>query len=140
MVTVTGYTAGVFDMFHIGHLNLLTKARERCDSLIVGLTTDELCEHFKGKTPVVPFEERAAILRSLRVVDEVVPQVAMDRYAAWKARRFDVTFVGDDWQGSELWAGYERTFAQVGVDVVYLPYTPHISSSILRQTLHSRSA
>lgn len=130
-----GYTAGVFDMFHIGHLNLLEEARSRCDFLIVGLTTDELCTDYKHKTPVIPYEERAAILRSLRLVDEVIPQHSMDRYSVWKERRFDVTFVGDDWQGSDLWADYEGKFAKVGVDTVYLPYTGHISSTLLRKTL-----
>jgi glycerol-3-phosphate cytidylyltransferase len=86
---------------------------------------------------VIPYAERAAILRSLRLVDDVIPQRVMDRYLVWKERCFDVTFVGDDWQGSELWADYEEKFAKVGVDIVYLPYTGHISSTMLRKTLQT---
>ncbi|HEY5303458.1 MAG TPA: adenylyltransferase/cytidyltransferase family protein [Acidimicrobiales bacterium] len=132
-MTTIGYTAGVFDMFHIGHLNLLEKARRHCDVLIVGLTTDELCQNYKHKNPVIPYFERAAIVRSLRLVDDVIPQHFMDRYSMWKERRFDVTFVGDDWRGSDLWIDYEEKFANVGVRVVYLPYTSHISSTLLRK-------
>lgn len=134
-MTVIGYTAGVFDLFHVGHLALLQSAREQCDRLIVGLTTDELSSTYKRKTPIIPYAQRAAILRGLRCVDDVIPQDTMDRYATWQHLRFDVTFVGDDWQGTKLWAQYERDFGKVGIKVVYLPYTHSISSTIVRAAL-----
>jgi glycerol-3-phosphate cytidylyltransferase len=138
-MAVLGYTAGVFDLFHIGHLRLLEEARRHCDKLIVGLTTDELCTTYKHKTPVIPYSERAAIVGALRVVDEVIPQTSMDRWSVWKVRHFDVTIVGDDWKGSELWDAYDEQFAEVGVDVIYLPYTANTSSTLLRATLQKIS-
>jgi len=138
-MSLTGYTAGVFDLFHIGHLRHLEAARRHCDRLIVGLTTDELCTAYKHKVPVIPYEERAAIVRAIRWVDEVIPQRSMDRWKVWEDRRFDVTVVGDDWEGSALWDEYERRFGQVGVKIVYLPYAGHTSSSLLRSVLQRLS-
>lgn len=132
---MVGYTTGVYDLLHVGHLNLLRRASEQCDRLVVGVTTDELSLARKGKTPVIPFEERAALVAGLRFVDEVVPQADMDKRAAWERVRFDRMFVGDDWKGSEAWNAFEREFAQVGVEIVYLPYTAHTSSTILRDAL-----
>ncbi|PUA79549.1 glycerol-3-phosphate cytidylyltransferase [Nocardioides currus] len=132
---VVGYTAGVFDLLHVGHVRLLEQARAQCDRLVVGVTTDELCEQRKHKTPIIGYADRAAMLRSLRVVDEVVPQTAMDRLAAWDELRFDVTFVGDDWKGTESWKEYDARFAQLGVRVVYFSYTGGVSSTLLRARL-----
>lgn len=130
-----GYAAGVFDMFHVGHLNLLRRASEHCDQLVVGVTTDELCLARKGKSPIVPFAERLKIVESIRYVDAVIPQTTMDKMAAWEKIGFSRIFVGDDWQGTPTWAKYEADFAQVNVEVVYLPYTVQTSSTILRERL-----
>ncbi|MBA2387282.1 MAG: adenylyltransferase/cytidyltransferase family protein [Acidimicrobiia bacterium] len=135
-----GYTTGVFDMFHVGHLNVLRRARELCDHLIVGVTTDDLCVARKGKRPVIPFDERSEIVAGIRFADTVVAQSSMDKMAAWTEHRFHLMFVGDDWRGSELWNRYEREFAEVGVELVYLPYTVHTSSTLLRQRVESEEA
>lgn len=132
---VVGYTTGVYDLFHIGHVNVLRRASEHCDRLVVGVTTDELSLARKGKSPVIPYEERAAIIASLRFVDEVVPQTSMNKREAWEAIRFDRMFVGDDWKGTDSWNAIEREFATLGVEIVYLPYTQHTSSTMLRDVL-----
>ena len=130
-----GYTTGVFDMFHVGHLNILRKAKEQCDYLIVGVSTDELVREYKNKTPIIPFEERSEIVRSIDCVDKVIPQVNRDKYEAWKELQFDVMFVGDDWKGKPLFMKVEDDFRKVGVEVVYFPYTKDTSSTILREKL-----
>lgn len=132
MTTVVGYTTGVYDMFHIGHLNVLRTASKLCDRLVVGVTTDELSMSRKGKRPIVPFDERAEIVRNLRFVDDVVGQDSMDKMAAWRDVRFTRMFVGDDWKGTDAWNRYEREFRLVGAEIVYLPYTSHTSSTLLR--------
>ncbi|MDT0275713.1 adenylyltransferase/cytidyltransferase family protein [Blastococcus goldschmidtiae] len=132
---VIGYTTGVYDMFHIGHLNVLRRAREACDHLVVGVTTDELSLAAKGKTPIVPFEERLDIVRAIRHVDEVVPQTSMDKLEAWEKVGFDAVFVGDDWKGTDKWNALEREFAVRGVSVHYFAYTQHTSSTMLRAAL-----
>jgi glycerol-3-phosphate cytidylyltransferase len=132
---VIGYTTGVFDMFHIGHLNILKKAKDYCDYLIVGVTTDELCVSYKHKTPILPYEERKAIVEAIRYVDEVVPQTDRDKYSAWERLQFNRMFVGDDWKGSPLFSEVEQKFRKVGVDIVYFPYTQGTSSSILREKI-----
>lgn len=129
---IIGYTSGVFDMFHIGHLNILRQAKERCDKLIVGVSTDKLVESYKHKIPIIPFEQRAAIVRAIRYVDEVVPQTTMDKMQAWNAIHFDVMFHGSEWKGTELYNKYEEEFSKVGVRIEYLPHTDGISSSDLR--------
>lgn len=129
---IVGYTTGVFDLFHIGHLNILRRAKEQCDYLIVGVSTDELCESYKHKAPVIPYEERKAIVEAIRYVDEVVPQYDRNKFEAWKTYRFDIMFVGDDWKGSPLFMDLEKQFAEVGVEIVYFPYTKGLSSSSLR--------
>lgn len=134
-MAILGYTTGVYDLFHIGHLNLLKNAAAQCDRLIVGVTTDELALARKGKRPVIPFEERFAIVGALRCVDEVVAQTDMDKYAAWERLRFDRMFVGDDWKGHPKWSLMERRFALHGVEIVYFPYTHHVSSSHLRHVI-----
>lgn len=136
---IIGYTTGVFDLFHVGHLNLLKKARAQCDHLIVGVTTDELSLMRKGKRPVIPLEERMAIIAELRCVDQVVPQEDMDKYAAWERLRFHRMFVGDDWKGHPKWTEMEQRFARIGVEIVYFPYTRHISTSYLRSSAYDES-
>ena len=128
-----GYTTGVFDLFHIGHLNILRRAKEQCEYLIVGVTTDELCENYKNKKPVIPYEDRRAIIEAIKYVDKVVPQNSMDKKAAWQEQKFDAMFVGSDWQGTDSWNEFEKQFKALGVDIVYLPRTEKISSSMLRE-------
>ena len=130
-----GYTTGVYDMFHIGHLNILKKAKEQCDYLIVGVSTDELVQAYKNKTPIIPFEERAAIVNSIKYVDFVVPQKTMDKYDAWKELHFDVIFHGDDWKNTDTYNEIEEKLKKEGVEFVYFPYTSGISSTTLREKL-----
>lgn len=138
MTGVIGYTTGVYDMFHIGHLNVLRRASQYCDRLVVGVTTDELSLSRKGKSPVVPFTERVEIVENLRFVDQVVAQHSMDKMQAWREVQFDRMFVGDDWQGTDVWNRLEREFKLVGAQIVYLPYTTHTSSTLLRGKVLSR--
>jgi len=130
-----GYTTGVFDMFHIGHLNLIRRAKEQCEYLIVGVSTDELVQSYKHKTPIISFQNRAAIVAALKYVDEVVPQTTMDKVEFLKTRHFDVMFHGDEWKGTVLYNGYERAFAEYGATIEYLTHTEGISSTILRECL-----
>lgn len=130
-----GYTTGVFDMFHIGHLNILKRAKEQCDYLIVGVSTDELVQHDKNKTPIIPFNDRCKIVEAIKYVDKVVPQIDKNKFRAWEEYKFDKMFVGSDWQGTDAWKKYEEQFTPVGVEIVYLPHTDGISSTILRAKL-----
>lgn len=130
-----GYTTGVYDLFHIGHLNLLRKAKAQCDYLIVGVSTDDLVE-YKGKRAVIPFEERKEIVGAIKYVDEVVTQENMDKLSAWKKYHFDVMFVGDDWKGTDKWNKIEADLKEVGAEVVYFPYTKGTSSTLINETLH----
>lgn len=132
-----GYTTGVYDMFHMGHLNVIKRAKEQCEFLIVGVTTDELCFKRKNKYPIIPQEERMAIVAELRCVDQVVPQQDMDKLSAVKKYGADAVFVGSDWKGTDAWNKYEKEFAKVGCTVVYLAHTDGISSTILRNRLNS---
>lgn len=127
-----GYTTGVFDMFHIGHLNILKRAKEQCEYLIVGVSTDEVVQTYKHKTPIICFDQRVAIVEAIKYVDKVVPQTTMDKMEAWKTLKFDVMFHGSDWKNSALYDEYIRNFKEVGVDVVFLPHTEGISSSLIR--------
>lgn len=129
-----GYTAGVFDLFHIGHLNLLKNAKGMCDKLIVGVTTDELVS-YKGKQAMIPFEERLEIVRSIKYVDAVVPQSDMDKLAMCKRLKANILFVGDDWYGTEKWKSYEEQFSKSGIEIVYFPYTKGISSTKIKAAL-----
>ncbi|GGI81220.1 adenylyltransferase/cytidyltransferase family protein [Shewanella gelidii] len=131
-----GYTTGVFDLFHIGHLNVLKRAKLECDYLIVGVTSDELSLAAKKKKPVIPFQERLEIVEAIKFVDEVVPQVNYDKMEAWNNLKFDRMFVGDDWKGTDKWNAIEKEFAEVGVEILYFPYTSHTSSTILRDVLN----
>lgn len=132
---IIGYTTGVFDMFHIVHLNILKRAKEQCDYLIVGVSTDELCKSYKKKEPIIPYEERKAIIEAIKYVDEVVPQTDRDKFAAWQRIGFDIMFVGDDWKNSPLFTELEKKFKNVGVKIVFFPYTKTTSSTILREKL-----
>ncbi len=133
----TGYVPGGFDLFHIGHLNILRAARERCDRLIVGVATDESLMAMKGREPVIPFEERIEIVRSLRIVDEAVPDHSQDKRVAYRQNPFDVLFKGSDWQGTVKGVLLEQEMAEVGARVEYFPYTDRTSSSTLRAYLHA---
>lgn len=130
---IIGYTTGVFDMFHIGHLNILKRAKDKCDYLIVGVSTDELCQSYKNKKPIIPFDERAKIVEAIRYVDKVVPQTNRDKYDAWSELQFDILFVGDDWKGKPLFNELEKKFAENGVEIIYFPYTQGTNSTILRE-------
>lgn len=132
-----GYTTGVYDMFHIGHLNVLKKAKEQCEYLIVGVTTDALCFDRKKKYPIICEKERIAIIQELKCVDKVVPQENMNKLEAVKKYNVDAVFVGSDWKGTKVWDNYEKEFARVGCTVVYIDHTDGISSSILRERLNS---
>lgn len=133
-----GYTTGVYDMFHIGHLNLIRRAKEQCETLIVGVTTDALCEARKGKRPIICEADRVAIVEAIRYVDKVVLQSDMDKLSAVKACGADAVFVGSDWQGTPAWQQYEKDFATVGCTVVYLDHTDGISSTVLRERLNKQ--
>ncbi len=130
-----GYTTGTFDMFHIGHLNIIKRAKEQCDILIVGVSTDELVQSYKNKMPIIPFEDRALIVEAIKYVDIVVPQVHRDKIKAMHEINFDAMFVGDDWKGSELFTTTEKYFKRYGKEMVYLPHTDNISSTILAERL-----
>ena len=135
MNKIIGYTTGVFDLFHIGHLNILKKAKENCDYLIVGVSTDELVKDYKKRIPVTPFEQRAEIVAAIRYVDKVVPQTTMNKIVAWKKLHFHKMFHGDDWKGSEMWNKIELEFQKVNVEIVYFPYTKNISTTSLKNTI-----
>ena len=131
-----GYTTGVYDMFHIGHLNILKRAKEQCEYLVVGVTTDRLCYERTKKYPIIGEVDRMAIVKELKCVDEVVSQDNMDKVAAAKKYHADAVFVGSDWKGTESWNKYEEELAQIGCIVVYLDHTDGISSTILRNRLN----
>ena len=129
-----GYTAGVYDMFHIGHLNVLKNAKELCEHLIVAVSTDEVVENNKHKKPIIPYEERAAIVKAIKYVDEVVPQnsyTTEGKIEAAQLYHIDVMIVGSDWQGSEKWKEIEQKLAALNIDVAYVPHTDGISSTLL---------
>ena len=131
---IIGYTAGVFDLFHIGHLNLLKNAKGMCDRLIVGVTTDELVR-YKNKSPVIPFTERIEIVRNIKYVNAVVAQTDMDKLLMCKKLKANVLFVGDDWYATDKWEEYEKEFEKAGVKIVYFPYTQGISSTKINTIL-----
>jgi glycerol-3-phosphate cytidylyltransferase len=132
-----GYAPGAFDLFHVGHLNLLKHSKSRCDFLIAGVVSDEVLRTLKGVTPVIPLAERLEIVRNIRCVDDAVAAVLPDKLDIWRELRFDVFFKGDDWRGTEKGERLERQFAAVGVEVVYFPYTLSTSSTALRRALDS---
>lgn len=130
-----GYAPGVYDLFHVGHLNLLKQAKAACDHLIAGVVSDEMALHAKGKVPVVPLAERLEIVRNIKFVDEAVAEVVPDKLDTWKSVGFDVIFKGDDWRGTAKGRKLEEDFARLGVEVVYFPYTMQTSSTMLRRFL-----
>lgn len=132
---IIGYTSGVFDLFHIGHLNILKNAKTMCDHLIVAVTTDELMISYKKKNAVIPFEERLQIVSSIIYVDKAVPQDNMDKIDAWRNYKFNRMFVGDDWKGSEKWVMIEKELNKKSVELIYFPYTKGTSSTLINQTL-----
>lgn len=135
---VIGFTSGVYDMFHIGHLNVIRRAREKCDYLIVGVSTDEVVEKNKNKRPIIPFKERVAIVEAIKYVNQVVPQERYDIEGKIKTvlkYKINIMFVGSDWQGTEKWDRIEKELSKIGCKVVYLPHTDGISSTILREKI-----
>ncbi len=133
---IIGYTAGVYDLFHIGHLNLLKNAKGMCDKLIVGVTVDELVT-YKGKHAMIPFADRIEIIRSIKYVDAAVPQYDMDKLAMCKMLKAEILFVGDDWYNTDKWNDYEREFAKAGIRIVYFPYTKGVSSTQITKALNA---
>ena len=129
-----GYTTGVYDLFHVGHLRLLKKAKSVCNKLIVGVSTDELVT-YKHKKSVISFEERIEIVSSIKFVDQVIAQTSMDKFKAWEKLKFDVMLVGDDWRGTSKWNTYEEQFKKYGVKIIYFPYTKGTSSTLINEIL-----
>lgn len=132
-----GYTTGTFDLFHVGHLNILERAKEQCDCLIVGVSTDRLVEQYKHHLPVIGYEDRARIVAAIRYVDKVIPQTHRNKIKALDEVGFDAMFVGSDWKGSKLFSETEAYFRSRGVDMVYLPHTDGISTSLIREDIHN---
>lgn len=135
---IIGYTTGVYDLFHVGHLNLLKNAKGMCDKLVVGVTVDELVK-YKGKKAVIPFEDRIEMVRSCKYVDAAVPQYDMDKLTACKKLGASYLFVGDDWYGTEKWKNYEKEFEKEGIKIIYFPYTKGVSSTKLTAELTGNS-
>ena len=133
-----GYTTGVFDLFHIGHVNILRNAKSMCDRLVVGVTTDELIYEYKKKKAVIAFEERCEVVRNSKWVDVVIPQETMNKFESWEKIRFNIMFVGDDWFQSPKWDTFDKQFAEVGVRIVYFPYTKGTSSTLINEILSER--
>lgn len=140
MTRRVGYAPGVYDLFHIGHLNILRRARERCDYLIAGVVSDDMAMRAKGKVPVVPTSERLEIVQHIVYVDEAIVETVPSKLDTWRDHPFDVIFKGDDWRGTPKGDRLERDFASVGVEVSYLPYTMHTSSTLLRAALHDAAS
>lgn len=135
MKKIIGYTQGTYDMFHIGHLNLLKNAKKHCDYLVVGVNTDDLVESYKNKRPIVPLNERMEIIRAIKYVDEVVATESLDKKDAWEKVRFDEIYIGDDWKGNARWEETGKQMKALGAELVYLPYTKDTSSTMLREKL-----
>jgi len=136
---IIGYTCGVFDLFHIGHLNILKRAKSLCDRLIVGVTIDELVG-YKGAKPVVPFHERLEIVQNIKCVDLAVPQDHLDKVTMWEKLKFDILFIGDDWYATDRFNKFEEQLATVGVKIIYLPYTAEVSTTERKRALGSESS
>lgn len=132
-----GYTTGVFDMFHVGHLRILQRAKQLCDHLIVGVSTDELVQSYKNKTPIIPFCDRMEIVAAVRWVDKVIPQTHRDKVRQCHEIGFDVMFVGDDWKNDKLFIETEKELRKCGVEIVYFPYTRNVSSTLFRDILQN---
>ena len=135
MEKVIGYTQGTFDMFHIGHLNLIKNAKRHCDYLVVGVNSDDLVESYKNKRPIIPLDERVEIMRAIKYVDEVIVTNTLDKKAIWEKVRFNEIYIGDDWKGNERWEKTGKEMEQLGAKLVFLPYTKDTSSTMLREKL-----
>lgn len=133
-----GYTQGVFDMFHIGHLMLINRAAEQCERLIVGVNSDVLVQDYKKKTPVINEVDRAEIIRNLKSVDQAIIVSTLDKAELWKEIHFDAVFIGDDWKGNDRWKQTEKDLEPYGAKVIYLPHTPQVSSTLLRVEVPNR--
>ncbi len=136
---VVGYVSGVFDLFHVGHLNLLERAKRYCDYLIVGVVADDVCFSYKNRYPIICTEERRRIIESIKYTDEAVVEetveIMNDKMWSYNKYKFDITFVGDDWKGTEKWNRYEKEFAEIGVRIMYLPYTQNISTTKIKEQI-----
>lgn len=139
LTAITGYVPGAWDMFHIGHLNILQRARQNCDFLVVGVVTDDALLQAKGKLPIIPLEERMDVVRAMSIVDRVVVDRSSNKIEAWQSYGFDVLFKGDDWRGTPKGDRLEEQMASVGVEVHYFPYTAQTSSTKLRSLISARS-
>ena len=135
MEKVIGYTQGTFDMFHIGHLNLIKNAKRHCDYLVVGVNSDDLVESYKNKRPIKPLDERVEIMRAIKYVDEVIVTNTLDKKEIWEKVRFNEIYIGDDWKGNERWEKTGKEMEQLGAKLVFLPYTKDTSSTMLREKL-----
>lgn len=131
---IIGYTTGVYDLFHIGHLNILNNAKSMCDKLIVGVTVDELVS-YKNKKNVIPFDDRIKIVQNIKCVDLAIPQYDMDKVKMCKKLKVDYLFVGDDWYDTDKWNDYEKELKKIGVEVIYFPYTKKTSTTEIKKTL-----
>ncbi len=135
MKQVIGYTAGAFDMFHIGHLNVLKNARAQCDHLVVGVNSDKLIKTYKNKHVIIPIKERLEIVKAIEFVDQVLTVDSLDKIAIWNKIHFNKIFIGSDWRGSERWIETEKKLSRLEAKVVYLPYTTGTTSTLLREKL-----
>lgn len=132
---IIGYTTGVFDLFHIGHVKILQKAKSLCDKLVVGVSTDALVKKYKNKKPIIPFSERVEVIKNNKCVDLVVSQNSLDKFKNWNKLKYDVMFVGDDWYATKKWRDLDKEFRKLGVKIVYLPYTKKTSSTKINKIL-----
>tara|TARA_Y100000389_G_C17020627_1_gene298614 strand:+ start:36 stop:467 length:432 start_codon:yes stop_codon:yes gene_type:complete len=133
---IIGYTTGVFDLFHVGHVRILKKAKSLCDKLIVGVSTDTVVKRYKNKKPIIPYSERVEVIKNSKYVDMVVPQNTLDKFISWKKLKYDIILVGDDWYASKKWRILDKKFEELGVKIIYLPYTKKTSSTKINNILH----
>lgn len=134
-----GFTDGVYDLFHVGHLNMIRKSKEMCQYLIVGVHSDEIVESYKHKRPIISETDRREIVGSIREVDQAVINYTRDKIELWRLYHFDVVFIGDDWKGTERWNNFEKELAKFGVSVEYIPYTKRISTTLIRGKMSSEN-
>ncbi len=133
---VIGYTTGVFDLFHVGHVRILKKSKSLCDKLIVGVSSDKLVKKYKNKYPVISQKERIEVVKSNKYVDYVVSQNTLNKFISWKKLKYDIMFVGDDWYASKKWKILDKKFKELGVKIIYLPYTKKTSSTKINNILN----
>ena len=134
---IIGYTTGVFDLFHVGHVRILKKAKSLCDKLIVGVSTNGLVKKYKNKKPIIPYNERVEIIKNIKFVDLVISQNSLNKIQSYKKLKYDVIFVGDDWYASKKWKLFDNQFKKLGVKIVYLPYTKKTSSTKINKILNT---